>query len=230
MALVFARLENTLTKFGWKSDFGSRTRLPPLHPAVSDSDSISLQSSAAAKAPSTAPSEQHRWFSDHVQPHGSALKAYVRSAYPMVRDADDVVQETYLRIWRARALHPIESAKAFLFKIARNIALDSLRRGRASPIDVVPDLADLHVIDTGADGAQTACRNEEIAMLAQALEALPPRSREIVLLRKFQNLPQREVAERLGISELTVQEQVYRGVRRMEKFLIKRGLIRPWHS
>jgi len=174
------------------------------------------------------PSADHaQWFADEVQPHGSSLEAYLRGAFPAVRDAEDVVQESLLRLWKFRAAQPIRSAKAFLFKVARNIALDSVRHTRRSPILAVPDLAALPVLEEEMDVPDAACRSEEIALLADALEALPPRCREIIILRKFQNLPQKDVAARLGISELTVQEQVYRGVRRLEKILTKRGVIRP---
>ena len=170
------------------------------------------------------------WFANEVHRHESQLKSYLRGTFPAVRDLDDVVQESYLRVWRVRALQPIQSAKAFLFTVARRLALDSLRHGRVSPIIAVPDLAGLDVMAEGASSAETASTNEEIALMAEALDALPPRTREVIVLRKFQHLPQKEVARRLGISELTVQEQVYRGLRRMEKSLTKRGVIRPWHT
>jgi hypothetical protein len=48
-----------------------------------------------------------RWFAEEVQPHEASLRAYMRGAFPMVRDVDDVVQESYLRVWRARAAQPI---------------------------------------------------------------------------------------------------------------------------
>lgn len=172
--------------------------------------------------------EHARWFAAEVQPHGSSLKDYVRGAFPAVSDADDVVQESFLRLWTLRAAKPIRSARAFLFTVARNIALDSLRRARSSPVFSVPDLAALPVVEEEADVPAAARRREETALLADALQSLPARCREIILLRKFENLPQKEVAARLGISELTVQEQVYRGLRRMEKFFAQRGVIRPW--
>lgn len=173
--------------------------------------------------------EQARWFAEEVQPHGAQLKAYLRGSFPSVGDVEDVVQESYLRIWKARAAHPIESAKAFLFKIARHVAVDLVRRDHISPIIGVPDLAAVTVIAEGPGVAESACTSEEVALLAEALDSLAPRCREIIMLRKFQHLTQKEVAERLGISEGTVQEQVYRGLCRCETFLLRRGVIRAWH-
>ena len=185
-------------------------------------------SASPEAAAETQTAEHARWFAAEVQPHGSSLKEYVRSAFPAVGDADDVVQESFLRLWTLRAATPIRSAKAFLFTVARNIALDSVRRARTSPVFAVPDLSALPVMEEGTDACSAASRSEEIALLAEALQSLPSRCREIIILRKFQHLSQKEVAARLGISELTVQEQVYRGVQRLEKILTKRGVIRPW--
>ena len=174
-------------------------------------------------------SEASRWFTEEVHPHGAQLRSYLRGSFPTVRDVDDVVQESYLRVWKARATRPIQSAKAFLFKVAQHVALDLVRRDRVAPINSVPDLADVPVLAEGPDIAESACTSEEITLLAEALDSLAPRCREIIMLRKFQHLSQKEVAERLGISEGTVQEQVYRGLCRCEIFLLKRGVVRVWH-
>jgi RNA polymerase sigma factor (sigma-70 family) len=172
--------------------------------------------------------EQARWFTDEVHAHDGQLKAYLRGSFPSIHDVDDVAQESYVRIWKARAVHPIQSAKSFLFKVAQNVALELLRRRRASPVDAMPDLDILSIIEEGKGVAESTCSAEEFNLLAEAVAALPARSREVILLRKFENLSQREVAARLGISEVTVAEQVYRGVRRMQKFLAARGVVRPW--
>lgn len=174
--------------------------------------------------------DSSRWFADQVHPHGPQLKTYLHASFPTLADVDDVVQESYLRIWKARAIQPIDSAKAFLFRIARHLAVDLVRRHGRSPIRTVPDLSTLAVPDEHRGAADRAVLRDEIELLARALESLPPRCREIIVLRKFQNLPQKVVAERLGIAESTVQEQVYRGLRRCEKFLRAQGVLRPWYD
>jgi RNA polymerase sigma-70 factor (ECF subfamily) len=163
-----------------------------------------------------------RWFKDEVQPHGAQLRSYLRGAFPTVRDVDDVVQESYLRVWRARLERPIRSAKSFLFQVARHCAIDLVRRERVSPEVALPDLAALSVLDDGPGVAEVACTREELALLAQALLALPPRCREVMLLRQIEGLPQKEIARRLGLSELTVQTHVVNGLRRVEEFMRRR--------
>jgi RNA polymerase sigma factor (sigma-70 family) len=178
------------------------------------------------------PSAEHtRWFAEEVHVHDVQLKAYLRGTFPAIRnEVDDVVQESYLRIWKVRAVQPIQFSRAFLFKVAHHASLDFLRHRQVSPIVTVPDLSALPVIENRTDAAETACSREEIILLAHALNSLPARCREIIILRKFQSIPQKEVGAKLGISELTVQEQVYRGVKRCAKFLVKRGMINPWRD
>ncbi|OHE89393.1 MAG: hypothetical protein A3G75_03850 [Verrucomicrobia bacterium RIFCSPLOWO2_12_FULL_64_8] len=165
-----------------------------------------------------------RWFSEEVYPRDGQLKAYLRTAYPSIRDVEDVVQESYVRIWKARTTCRIEHAGAYLFQVARRLALDILRRNRASPVKGITDLAALRVLDGRPSADEIACSHEEIELLAQAVHNLPARCREIVVLRKLKCIPQKQIAQRLGISEQTVEVQVVRGVKRIREFLLRRGV------
>lgn len=169
--------------------------------------------------------DSSRWFAQEVHPHGVQLTAYLRSSFPSVRDVDDVVQESYLRIWKARAVQPIHSARAFLFTIARHVALDLLRRDQISPVDShVIDLAASLVIDSRPGVVEIACAREEAVLLAKVIDALPARCREIVILRKLRGMPQKEIAARLGIAEPTVQVQVARGMKKCDQYLREHGV------
>jgi RNA polymerase sigma factor (sigma-70 family) len=160
-----------------------------------------------------------RWFIDEVHPHDASLKAYLRGAFPAVRDFEDVVQESYLRIWKSRAETPIQSVKAFLFTVARRLALDFIRRGRRSPVVPVKDLEGLFVLDPKSDAREAASTAEEIQVLVEAIESLPSRCREIFVFCHLEGCTQREVAHRFGLSENTVAVQSARGLQRCEKFL-----------
>jgi RNA polymerase sigma factor (sigma-70 family) len=168
--------------------------------------------------------EQARWFADEVHAHDGQLRAYLRGSYPAVRDVDDVVQESYLRTWKARLAHPIASTKSFLFRVARNLAIDSLRRKNSAATESSVGLDDLCVQDDGADVTATLSLQEKIDLLTAALATLPERTREIVFLRKFQGLPQKEVAARLAIAERTVETQLAKGMKRCAIYLRKRGV------
>jgi RNA polymerase sigma factor (sigma-70 family) len=165
--------------------------------------------------------DQARWFAEEVHAHDSSLKAYVRRSFPHLRDVDDVIQESYLRIWRARATQTVRSAKGFLFTLARHVALDLVRRHRTSPVDAVADLASLSPIEDRPNAVEIADQQEKIRLLAKALAMLPERPREIIVLRKFHGISQKDVASRLGISEAAVEHHVSRGLKKCENYLRK---------
>jgi RNA polymerase sigma factor (sigma-70 family) len=158
-----------------------------------------------------------------VQPHGSALKEYIRHAFPSLPDVEDVVQESYLRLWRQRAVEPIRSARAFLFSVAQRIAIDGLRRRRRSPVESVATLTALNVADETPAAPDRLDDDEKIALLIAAIDALPARCREVVILRKLKLLSQRETAAQLGISEKGVENQLARGLERCRAHLRRHG-------
>lgn len=183
---------------------------------MSSPETVSSQASAA---------EQSRWFTEEVYPHDSSLRSYLNGSFPTVREeVDDVIQESYLRVWRARAAQPIQSAKGFLFRIARNLAIDVLRHNQASPIDAVTHLAALPVFEDGLDAAESAGRQERIALLADAIADLPGRCREVFILHKIKGYSRKEVAAQLGLSDRTVGVQTERAVKRCAAYLKKRGV------
>jgi RNA polymerase sigma factor (sigma-70 family) len=181
-----------------------------------------VSSPAVTTSPNDSDLRDARWFAEHVHVHEESLRAHVRGAFPAMRDVDDVVQESYLRLWRARAREPIQSARAFLFTIARRIALDVVRKQRNSPIEPAADPAATTHAETTPGVAEHLDREERVQLVTEALLTLPPRCREAVMLYKLKGLSRREVATALGISEKTVDEQVARGVKRLEQHVAAR--------
>jgi len=169
--------------------------------------------------------EHARWFADEVQPHALSLRSYLENAFPAVRsEVDDVVQDSLLRVWLARAKQPIRSARGFLFKVARHRAIDALRRARAVPLDLTEDFERTPNAVVFQDAVALVSREEKSHLLAEAIDALPARCRQVVVLRKLRLIPQREVAHRLGISEKTVEAQLARGLKRLEAKLRLMGI------
>jgi RNA polymerase sigma factor (sigma-70 family) len=174
---------------------------------------------------SCSPVAESKWFAEEVQPHESTLRAYLRSRYSAAGDVDDLLQETYLRILRVKDFRVIRSTRAFLFSVARRLAVDQVRRERRGGIhEPVTDFSAIHVLEGGKNIPDTVSTRQEVGLLAEAIDALPPRCREIIILRKLDGLSHREIAARLGLSEETVQVQIGRGMRRCADYLRKRGL------
>lgn len=204
---------------------------PATRPAVALSAGVSrvdthgalLVSVTTPAQPTTARPEPAQWFADEVYPHDGQLKAYLRGQFPAERDIDDVVQESFVRLWKARATTPIHSVKAFLFRVARNVALDRRRRSQGGVEVAAFECAAHNVVDERADIAASLRAVEKERMLAEALATLPERAHEVVILCKIDGLSHAEAGERLGISKRTVDEHLRRGMKRLGHELRKRG-------
>lgn len=168
--------------------------------------------------------ESAKWFSAEVEPHEESLRSYLRGKFPGYPDIDDLVQETYARLLRAREKGELRSPKSFLFATARNAALDFFRRRKIVTIESLDESEDSSVLDDRPGVAETVAGNQELDMLAQAIQALPPRCRQVITLRKIYSLSHKEIAAQLGISEHTVNAQVAIGVLRLRDHFRERGL------
>lgn len=164
-----------------------------------------------------------RWFTEQVQPHEASLRSYLRGAFPAVRDVDDVVQDSLLRIWKVGAHQRIRSVRAFLFTVARRLALDHVRRERISPIDALGHLGALSVVEEREGVVETVGRQESIQLLAAAIATLPTRCRDVFIAYKIEGLPRKEAAARLGLSEKTVEAHTARAMRHCEAFFRRHG-------
>ena len=165
-------------------------------------------------------SDQTRWFADDVQPHEAALRGYLHRQFPSV-EADDVVQESYLKLWRAGAT--VDSAKAYFFSIARNTALTLFRRRRLFSDVPVGDLPEWRLADTAPDAADVADAQQRMELAVAALDRLPPRCREICVLAALERRSPAEIAAQLGLAESTVYVQLARGVKQCARTLREMG-------
>jgi RNA polymerase sigma-70 factor (ECF subfamily) len=157
------------------------------------------------------------WFSG-VLAHEGDLRAFLARCLPHRDDVSDVVQETYARLL---ALSPerrsaVRTWRAFLFATARNVAIDHRRWREIVSLDELPEINRLDVMLREAEGRspdEIVNRTQERDLLARVMASLPERCREVLTLRKVYGLPQREIAQRLGIAEHTVEKHISQGVR-----------------
>lgn len=171
--------------------------------------------------------EQARWFAKEVLPHEPALRGYLHSRFPSLGDQDDIVQETYARLLRVYLKTGVRSVRAYLFTTARNAALDFFRRQRTNPSEPITDFGESCVLEHATNASDACDQHEELEILAEAVGELPPRCREVVLLRYLDGLAYKEIAARLGISPETVKVQLAKGMRRCAEFFQKHGLMEP---
>jgi RNA polymerase sigma-70 factor (ECF subfamily) len=170
--------------------------------------------------------ETARWFEAEVRPHESELRAYLRATFSGHLDVDDLVQETYARLLQAREQAPVRSPKPYLFATARNAAFDFFRRRKIVAIDGIAEIELLPVFEDRPGVAEAVCHDQELQLLAEAIQALPERCRRVLTLRKLHGLSHREIARQLGIAENTVNAQIAIGVLRLRDYLRARGVTK----
>ena len=190
--------------------------------ALNPSDpSVALPAPPCTAAP---PAEDERWFRENVLPHEQTLRGYLRRKYPTL-DADDLVQESYLKLFRVKSVREIVFAKAFLFTVASNTANTLFRRRKLYSDVPVSELPDSGVLeDTASDALELINTRQQQALLVEVVAELPARCREIFMLRLARGLTNAEIAQQLGLSEGTVRTQVVRAMHRCSEILKERGV------
>lgn len=168
-------------------------------------------------------SEHAPWFTEHVQAHEPMLRAWLQSRFGNQITLDDIVQEAYVRVWQARLRGELHAPKAFLFATARNLALDYLRRHHVSRTGGLVESDLSNVLDEQGDIPETVARNQELALLTEAIQTLPERCRQIFTLRAVYGMTQRDIGEKLGISDRTVAAQLAIGVAKCTDYMLRRA-------
>ena len=155
--------------------------------------------------------ERSAWLGRNVLPHEPELRSWLRGRRISPEDIEDVIQETYSRLLMADSVAHIRSPRTYAFQIAGSILIDYLRRLKVVPISSVSNLDHLQVVSDFPSPETEAIGRDELDRLGRAISALPARMQEVFRLRRIDGLSQREVAEKIGISESTVEKHMARG-------------------
>ena len=143
------------------------------------------------------------------------LRNYIVRRVSNVSDADDVLQEVFLKVHRhLPALENEERLAPWLYRVARNTLIDRYRR--AEDHDALEESNRLPMVET-----QEADAEQKIAgCLREMINDLPPAYRDALVLSELEGLPQRVVAERLGLSLSGAKSRVQRGRRLLRDALL----------
>jgi RNA polymerase sigma-70 factor (ECF subfamily) len=162
-----------------------------------------------------------------LESHRGELLAYCYRMLGSVHEAEDLVQETYLRAWRSRdAFEGRASVRTYLYRIATNVCLTALqqRSRRAMPSDLsAPDQQWLQpipdaLLSTGTDPADLVQARTGIRLaFVAALQHLPPIRRAALILRDVLSWPAAEVAEALNTTPAAVNSALLRARAQMAR-------------
>jgi RNA polymerase sigma-70 factor (ECF subfamily) len=162
------------------------------------------------------------WFVQEILPLEPMLMRFLRRSWSDEAEAADLRQETYIRVYEAARRKRPSPVRPFVFFIARNLVIDRLRRKSVVSIETMADGDWLHVPDNDPVPEQRVAVRQDLQRLEAALDTLPPRCRQVIILRRVHGYSQREVAQKMGIKEETVESQMVKGMR-----LIADAMARP---
>lgn len=154
----------------------------------------------------------HRPLLAAIQTHYQELAAFVRRKVGCRALAEDIIQETWLRLAAANVPMSIDNPRAYLYRAVDNLVTDRVRQDQSRARYLSGEPLPEHLTDQGPDPERALDARQRLAILSRAVEELPPRCREVFVLRHFDELSQDEVAHRLGISVNMVQKHLRKGL------------------
>jgi len=163
-------------------------------------------------------SDVNAWFVREVLPLEAMLMQFLRRGWRNSADVKDLCQDVYIRIYEAAQKEIPDPAKAFVFATARNLLIDRIRKEHVVSIEAVADLDALGIALDEPGPDRSAMARQELRQLQGALDRLPQRWRDAVVMRKIDGLSRPEIAARMGIAEPTVSQHLAAGMAALADF------------
>jgi RNA polymerase sigma-70 factor, ECF subfamily len=153
------------------------------------------------------------------------IKGFVVRLIPTQIDPEEIVQEVFVKIWlKKEAINPEKDFQSYLFSIAKNLVLDHLKSAVNRRLYFVEELfqQDLMIDDVNPEDPFPNDSEENLLTLIQQI---PERRREIFCLSRFEGLSYKQIAERLEISENTVDSQIRNALTFLRKEYRKMAIL-----
>lgn len=157
-------------------------------------------------------SDVEDWFLREVFPLEGLVMHFLRQNWRNQSDIEDLRQEIYIRVYEAAQKEIPAHPKQFVLRTARNLLINHVRREQIVPIEAAVDLDALGAVVDVPGPERHAIARDMLRRLQAALNRLPPRCREVVVLRRIEGLTRDEIAARMDISADTVSEHLAKGM------------------
>lgn len=146
-----------------------------------------------------------------VADYSGRLFRYMFKCLKNTEDANDIVQESFEKLWKHRKKVPLEKAKSWLFTTAHNLMVNFVRKKKT-----------LYMEDTYCQEPSFSNQNYELKDLVEkALDGLPEIQRQIILLRDLEGYSYKEIGEILRLNESQVKVYLFRGRQKVKQKLTK---------
>ncbi|MEP5765761.1 MAG: RNA polymerase sigma factor [Halieaceae bacterium] len=163
--------------------------------------------------------EKARFLSQLAAQYGPALERYLARKLDNPADAAEVAQEAYIRIYRLEHPEQLDNARAFLFQVASNLAIDQLRRRSLHFRFLKAETRELgegdipEAVANVASPEQILAGKEKLARILAAVDKLPDKCRQAFLLHRNSGMSYSNIAHELGVSVSSVEKYILQALK-----------------
>lgn len=150
-----------------------------------------------------------------------SLQRYFARMISNPADVDELVNETFTRIYASSSTEKTVPPRSYLFVAAHNIAVNHYRKQHNRREQAIADDAEA-IADTAPSVERHLIGRQSVEVLWEAVNSLPPRQREVFILRKVQNLSNKAIAQQLSITVSAVEKHIKLGLRNCHDFMKNR--------
>lgn len=175
--------------------------------------------------------DKDQFIAELVAEHGVLLERYLARKLDSPEDAAELAQEAYIRLHRLEQPENLDNARAFLFQVATNLAVDQLRRRQLhfrflrSEKNQAEDGEPADINAAGASPEQILAAREKLAAIEQAVEELPFKAKQAFLLHRQSGMPYSAIAEQMQVSVSSVEKYILQALRHCRAALAARDSI-----
>lgn len=174
--------------------------------------------------------ERALWLARHILPLEPGLRAWLAKRRVADLDIDDIVQEAYAKLAALESVDEVRNPRAYLFQTAHSIIFSHLRRSQVVSIRAVEDVELWRFESEDASPERRVSDREELHRVLAIVGALPQKAAAVFTLRRIEGLSQKETADRLKISESTVEKHMAKSLRVFMDALGRSGISPPHAS
>jgi|TARA_B110001450_G_scaffold100635_1_gene95332 RNA polymerase sigma-70 factor (ECF subfamily) len=134
------------------------------------------------------------------------------------RDVEDIVQETYVRVCQVKNKGAIRDLHSFMFRTAKNLALDHIKRAESRLTEGVDEIDSIQTSELDSTYAQVVS-DEEFVLFCEAVRELPKQSRRAFILKKVYGYTLKEIMAEMGLGQATVETHIVNGTKKCVQYM-----------
>ena len=165
----------------------------------------------------TDPEAQRSDISEAFVEQQRPLRAFISRFIRGPQDIDDIAQETFVRAFLAEQKGEIQHPKAYIYRVARNLAFETLSKKSTQLTSYIEDSCDLALLQSGEDIEVATIVKEKFDRVKVAIAEMPPQCQRVFIMHKVYGFKYKEISQQLGISVSTVEKHIMTGLKKCKQ-------------